>query len=77
MLLLVTAAAPAQPLEGNSKKSDKTEYCIGKIPVVNGKVIFEEKLQAKGSSAEILAKAGYHVVELNGGILSWRGSLEN
>lgn len=57
MLLLVTAAAPAQPLEGNSKKSDKTEYCIGKVPVVNGKVIFEEKLQAKGSSAEILAKA--------------------
>ncbi|MBR6806427.1 MAG: DUF4468 domain-containing protein [Bacteroidaceae bacterium] len=57
MLLLVTAAAPAQPLEGNSKKSDKTEYSIGKVPVVNGKVVFEEKLQAKGSSTEILVKA--------------------
>ncbi len=29
------------------------------------------------TAAEILAKAGYRVVELNGGILSWRGSLEN
>lgn len=29
------------------------------------------------TAAEILAKAGYRVMELNGGILSWRGSLEN
>lgn len=29
------------------------------------------------TAAEILAKAGYRVVELNGGIISWRGSLEN
>ena len=29
------------------------------------------------TAAEILAKAGYRVVELNGGIISWQGSLEN
>ena len=29
------------------------------------------------TAAEILAKEGYRVVELNGGILSWQGSLEN
>ena len=29
------------------------------------------------SAAETLAKAGFKVVELNSGIISWRGSLEN
>ena len=29
------------------------------------------------TAAEILAKEGYRVVELDGGILSWQGSLEN
>lgn len=29
------------------------------------------------AAAEILAKEGYRVVELDGGILSWQGSLEN
>ena len=29
------------------------------------------------TAAEILAKAGYRVIELNGGIISWQGSLEN
>lgn len=29
------------------------------------------------TAAEILAKADYRVIELNGGIISWQGSLEN
>ena len=57
LLLLTTTAASAQLFKGKNKEANKVEYSIGKVPVVNGKVVFEEKIQAKGSAAEILAKA--------------------
>ena len=57
ILLLTTTAASAQIFKGKNKEMNKAEYAIGNVPVVDGKVVFEESIDAKGSSEAILAKA--------------------
>ena len=57
LLLLLFTATAVSAQKSKDKKKDNTEYNIGKVPVVNGKVVFEENIKATGSSAAILAKA--------------------
>lgn len=57
ILLLLFTATAVSAQKSKDKKKDNTEYNIGKVPVVNGKVVFEENIKATGSSAAILAKA--------------------
>ena len=58
LILLITAtSASAQLFKGRDKTLDKPEYQIGAVPVVNGKVIFEESFAATGDSKEITRKA--------------------
>ena len=57
LLLLLFTATAVSAQKSKDKKKDNTEYSIGKVPVVNGKVVFEENIKATGSSAAILAKA--------------------
>ena len=57
LLLLLFTATAVSAQKSKDKKKDNTEYNIGKVPAVNGKVVFEENIKATGSSAAILAKA--------------------
>ncbi len=57
ILLLTVSSASAQLFKGRDAKLDKPEYQVGAVPVVNGKVVFEESFAAKGDSKEITQKA--------------------
>lgn len=58
IFLLATSAASAQLFRAyNDTISQNEKYRIGTVPVVNGKVVFEEAIPAKGSDNEIMQKA--------------------
>lgn len=54
MALLPAFAAQAQLIKKNDKKKkiEKTTYDAGTVPVVNGKVTFENTIEAKGLTAQ-------------------------
>lgn len=53
----MSSIASAQLFKGRDVTLDKPEYQIGAVPIVNGKVVFEEKISTKGNMKEILDKA--------------------
>lgn len=57
ILLLTVSSASAQLFKGRDTTWDRPEYQVGAVPVVNGKVVFEESFAAKGNSKEITEKA--------------------
>ena len=62
-IFLLAGAADAQ-LFGRRNRSVEAEYAVGNVPVVNGKVTFEERIPAEGLTAdEIVAKARLWVAE--------------
>lgn len=57
ILLLTSTIAPAQLFKGRNATLDKPEYQAGAVPVVNGKVVFEKQITAKGNAQEVAQKA--------------------
>lgn len=63
VIFLLAGTADAQ-LFGRRNRSVEAEYAAGKVPVINGKVTFEETIPAEGLAAdEIIAKARRWVAE--------------
>ena len=57
ILLFTSSIASAQLFKGRNTTLDKPEYQIGAVTEVNGKVVFEENITAKGNAQEIMEKA--------------------
>jgi hypothetical protein len=57
LLLTLSATTMQAQLFKKKEKTIKTEYNIGTIPMVNGKVTFEETIPAKGLSATEIENA--------------------
>ena len=57
IMLLTSTVASAQLFKGRDATLDKPEYQAGAVPEVNGKVVFEKELAAKGDAQAIAQKA--------------------
>lgn len=57
IMLLTSTVASAQLFKGRDATLDKPEYQAGAVPVVNGKVVFEKQITAKGNAQEVAQKA--------------------